>query len=227
MLPVPVVELCESAAPFCSIAVFLAPIPTIHQIKRDRRVGDLPLLPYSSMILSGFLWTVYGKLKGEPSVWASNAIGLVLGLYYFYGFTKFAPKESSSSSSSSTLPGRVRHHKMVIWTTFIGTMLLYYSGSSLASRIIGFAAVALYLALSGSPLAAVRTVLRTKSAQAIPWPFTLASICSCFCWTVFGLFKMNDPNVYWTSAIGLTFGIMQAALKVIYGDGHRPVPLPI
>ena len=223
MLPVPIVELCENAAPFCSIAVFMAPLPTISQIKRDGRVGDLPLLPYSSMILSGFLWTVYGKLKGEPSVWASNAVGLILGLYYFYGFTQFAPKEESSP----TLPGSVKHHKMVIWSTVIGTMLLYMSGSSLAGRIIGFAAVMLYLALSASPLAAVQTVLRTKSAQAIPLPFVLASICSCFCWTVFGFFKMNDPNVYLTSGIGLTFGIMQAALKLIYRGGRRPVPFPI
>lgn len=220
MLPTQLVNLCENAAPFSSIAMFVAPLPTMSQINRDRKVGDLPLLPYSSMTLNAFLWTVYGRLKGEPIVWASNAIGLFLGLYYFYWFTKFAPKKSP------TLPGSVKHHKMVIRSTFIGTMLLYLSGSSAAARIIGFAAVALYPALSGSPLAAVNTVIRTKSAKSIPLPFTLASICNCFCWTVFGFVKMNDPNVYWTGGIGLAFGIMQAALKLIYGEG-RPAPLPI
>ena len=54
------VKICGVLAPFTSIAVCLAPIPTINKIVRDRSVGNLPLLPYSSMFVNGFVWVVYG-----------------------------------------------------------------------------------------------------------------------------------------------------------------------
>jgi solute carrier family 50 (sugar transporter) len=60
------------SAPVFSIAVFCAPIPTLRQVSLDRTVGNLPLLPYSSMIASAFLWVVYGILKSEPKIWSAN-----------------------------------------------------------------------------------------------------------------------------------------------------------
>jgi len=55
------VNLCGLIAPFSSIAVCLAPIPTVNKIASDRSVGNLPLLPYSSMFVNGFVWVVYGS----------------------------------------------------------------------------------------------------------------------------------------------------------------------
>ena len=48
-------------APFMSVVVFMAPIPTILHVARDRTVRGLPLLPYSSMIANTFLYVMYGK----------------------------------------------------------------------------------------------------------------------------------------------------------------------
>lgn len=44
------VTLCATIAPYCGVLCFLAPIPTIGQVKRDKTTGALPLLPYSSMV---------------------------------------------------------------------------------------------------------------------------------------------------------------------------------
>jgi uncharacterized protein with PQ loop repeat len=59
-------------APIFSIVVFCAPIPTLRQVSRDQTVGNLPLLPYSSMMASASLWVVYGILKSEPKIWSAN-----------------------------------------------------------------------------------------------------------------------------------------------------------
>ena len=173
------------------------------------------------MTLSSLLWATYGVLIKEPNVWMTNSVGLAFGLYYFYEFVQYSPK------SAPTLPGSVEMHKKAIGGFFVATMLLFFSNSPLSVHIIGKAAVVLCLAMFGSPLAAVKVVIQTRSAKAIPLPFTLASVLCCFCWTVFGLFKMNDANVYVTNALGLLFGVIQAALKVIYGDNDKkPVALP-
>jgi solute carrier family 50 (sugar transporter) len=212
------IDLCGKLAPLASIVVFLAPMPTIQQIKRDKTVSSLPLLPYSTMIMSAFLWAAYGILIHQANVWATNALGFGFGVYYWYQFVQYAPLEAP------TLPGSVARHQQAIAATVVATATtLVVASAETAKTVIGSAAVALCLAMFGSPLAALKTVLATKSAKSIPWPFTIASMVNCFLWSVFGFFKMNDPNVYLTNALGLSFGLVQAALKLIYKDHGKPI----
>jgi solute carrier family 50 protein (sugar transporter) len=215
MLALQFASICGRIAPVASIVVFLAPFPTIQQIKRDRSVGNLPLLPYSSMASSAFLWSTYGILKSEPNIWVTNLLGLVFASYYFFQFVQFAPK------SSPTLPGSVEQHVQGFGAIVITASLLVVSGLSIAIHIIGMAAVVLCLAMFGSPLAALKVVVQSKSSDAIPLPFTLASVVNCFAWTVYGLFSMNDPNIYITNGLGLFFTLAQLALKFIYPANGR------
>ena len=72
-----------------------------------------------------------------------------------------------------------------------------------------------------SPLSALKTVLKTKSAKSIPLPFTLATVLNCFLWSVAGLKDFHDFNVYFPNLVGLGLGLTQVALKLVYGDGSR------
>jgi solute carrier family 50 protein (sugar transporter) len=55
------VAACGKAAPLVSSGVFLSPLPTVQNIIREKSVGNLPLLPYSSMCVNSFVWMTYGK----------------------------------------------------------------------------------------------------------------------------------------------------------------------
>ena len=55
------VAACGKAAPIVSSGVFLSPVPTVLNIMKDRSVGNLPLLPYSSMCVNAFMWMTYGE----------------------------------------------------------------------------------------------------------------------------------------------------------------------
>jgi solute carrier family 50 protein (sugar transporter) len=190
-------------------------MPTIIQIGHDRSVGTLPLLPYSSMIASCFLWLFYGLLRNEAKIWFTNLIGFCFGLFYFSKFVVWAPLKSP------TLPGSVQLHVQVCLAIFAATFSLTFLSPLSAAGIIGNIAVLFCLIMFGSPLAALKTVLQTKSASSIPLPFTLATIVNCFLWSVTGLLDMNDVNVYLPNLIGFLFGIVQLALKLIYGDGAK------
>jgi solute carrier family 50 (sugar transporter) len=216
------VDFCGHLAPLVSIVVFLAPIPTMQQIKRDQSVGSFPLLPYSSMIASTFLWVVYGLLKTESKIYVTNSVGLMLGAYYFYTFIQFAPPVAA------TLPGAVVQHQqgmatMILLTAFVAMSNIIPS----PERVIGFAGVVFCIALFASPLAALRVVIQTKSAKAIPLPFCVASTVNCLLWTVVGIFYMKDINVWLPNSLGLSFSLIQVILKLVYsdcpgGDGKEP-----
>jgi len=51
---------CGQAAPIVSSCVFMSPLPTVQNIMQEKSVGDLPLLPYSSMCVNAFMWMTYG-----------------------------------------------------------------------------------------------------------------------------------------------------------------------
>ena len=66
------VEACGLAAPIASIFVSLSPFPTVQKILKDKSVGDLPLLPYSSLVAN---WYVMGN--GQVTA-ASSSIYMIL-----------------------------------------------------------------------------------------------------------------------------------------------------
>lgn len=166
------------------------------------------------MIANCFLWITYGLLKHEIRIWGPNGVGFVLALFYFLKFSRYAPPKSP------TLPGSIRQHVQANAAVVAATFgLVYLSPLGDPAEVIGNIAVLFCVAMFGSPLAALRTVLEMKSAKSIPLPFTLATVLNCFLWSVFGVLEKNDVNIYIPNLLGLAFGVAQVALKLIYGDG--------
>ena len=59
-------DICSQLAPITSVLCSLAPLPTIREVSRTKSVGNLPLLPYSSMTANGVIWALYGYLVDSP-----------------------------------------------------------------------------------------------------------------------------------------------------------------
>lgn len=211
------VSLCGKAAPVVCSAVFLAPLPTVANIASTKSVGNLPLLPYSSMAVNAFIWTLYGILNADSKIWFPNAFGLTMGLYYCSQFKKFVPK--NANSLPGTLSQHVRYGALLMTFTLLAATGL---DKSMASKIIGKLGVIVCMVLFASPLSALKDVIATKSASSIPLPFTLACMLNCFLWSVVGVFDMKDFNIYFPNILGLLSSIAQFALKLMYGNGSNP-----
>ena len=166
------------------------------------------------MIANCFLWTTYGILNNDIRIWGSNGTGLVGALYYCWVFTQYCPSQSPS------LPGSIRQHVQanVLVISGTGLFLLLFSSLPNSATYIGNVGVLFCVAMFGSPLAALKTVIQTKSAVSIPLPFTLATVLNCWLWSVAGLLDMHDPNIYVPNLLGLACGLTQVGLKGMYGN---------
>lgn len=209
------VNMCGTIAPFCGVICFLAPFPTIQQISRDKTVGNLPLLPYSSMIANGFVWVMYGLLKSLPAVWGSNAIGVLLGMYYFSNFAKHC------SPTANSLPGTIQQHLKGTGAIILFNLVLAFSGINNSTDIIGKEGVFFCIIMFASPLSALKHVIESQSAASIPLPFTMASLVNCTAWSVLGWFSMNDFNIYFPNLLGLCCAVAQLLLKMMCGNGVK------
>ena len=176
-------------------------------------ISSLPLLPYSSMAVNGFLWTMYGLLlKAKPIVFP-NVVGACLALSYIVLFAmKSSPsrdgrhidlvqKASISTSlwARTDLPSTFRTHLTVGSSILMLGFTCYKGGlrnqlAALATLVCGVMFV--------SPLAKISSILKNKSCPpgAIPLPFTIATAANCFLWSVYGIkgvkgkFKAGTPQ---------------------------------
>ena len=211
------VSMCGNLAPLASMVVTLAPIPTINEMIRNRSTMNLPLLPYSSMLVNAFLWTSYGFLKNESKVWIPNVFTLFCAAYYIQRFLVLAPK------GASNLPGTARNHFQVGGTVIASAVIpMMFLPLSKATEIIGMQGVLLCLVLFASPLSSLKQVIISRSASSIPLPFTLACCFNCFFWSVFGLLEISDVMIYLPNLLGLSFGRFQDRLifVIFYTPNH-------
>lgn len=208
-----VLHACGRIAPASSMVLFLAPLPTLLMVARQKSTQNLPLLPYSSMVCSSILWVAYGVLKQDPRIWSGNAVGLVMGLLYLATFVRYHRTPSSSDASKSNLPGTVSQHVNAVGSIAVLTAYLL---AQKQTDVVGVLAMAFCVLMFGSPLAATKLVLQTQSSAHIPWPFTMASFTNCALWSICGIFDMKDVAVILPNVLGFTLSTMQVLLKWIF-----------
>jgi solute carrier family 50 protein (sugar transporter) len=168
-------------------------------------------------------YKIDGLLIQEKNVWFTNLVGFFFGLFYFAKFIKYVPPKSV------TLPGTVKNHTQaclgIVAATSIWVLVCYLTVQRnnmwmpYAASLVGNVAVVFCLLMFASPLSALKTVLRTRSARSIPLPFTLATVLNCFLWSVAGLGEFRDFNIYFPNLLGLAFGLIQVALKIVFENG--------
>jgi len=196
---------------------FLSPIPTFREIMSSGTTGKLPMLPFSSMLTNGFLWTTYGILNANPAIWAPNVPAFVLGVIYTGIFAKAAP------AGANWLPGTVPMHVggaalSCAAITAAATML----DTPTAITALGWAGTTVVIVMFSGPLAAMKTVIETKSTKSLPFSMTVASFICTSLWTTYGLY-LDDFFIWFPNGLGLVSSFVQFGLFAKYGF-HKDEP---
>ena len=94
------------------------------------------------------------------------------------------------------------------------TMTLFLYGNAMC---IGFIGCTLAVCLMGSPLAALNTVLATRSTESMPFLTSLSAFFNSLSWSLYGLLVSYDPMIYTPNLIGLAVTSVQMALFLKFG----------
>jgi solute carrier family 50 protein (sugar transporter) len=86
-------------------------------------------------------------------------------------------------------------------------------------KIMGYIAVAINICMYGSPLEVMRSVIRAKSAAALPIVFSAMSFLNCALWVIFGIMD-DDMFVLTPNAIATVLSAIQIGLYLKYPP-HR------
>lgn len=191
--------------------LFLAPTITFKRIMTNKSTEQFSGIPYPMTLLNCLLSAWYGLpfiSKNNTLVTVINGTGAVIETIYVLIFILYARKKEKA--------------KVLGLVTFV---LAAFSTVALVSvfalhgktrrYFCGFAAAIFSVIMYGSPLSIMRTVIRTKSVEFMPFFLSLFVFLCGTSWFVFGLLG-NDPFVYVCNGFGSVLGALQLILYSIY-----------
>lgn len=162
------------------------------------------------------MWFVYGALKAQKMLWVPNLVSLPLSIWCFCVYTRYSPQESTQ------LPGTVMQHVVLILGLFAITSLsAVVLPPWIAVQVVGLQAVFICVVRDWSPLVRLKEVLKTKNADSLSGPMSIAGCFDCALWATFGKMGMDDALVYIPNTIRLGFTALQVVLLAMYGSWAR------
>ncbi|KAG2712432.1 hypothetical protein I3760_04G125600, partial [Carya illinoinensis] len=183
-----------------ALFLFLAPIITFKRIIQNKGTEKFSGVPYVMTLLNCLLSAWYGLPFVSPNnllVSTINGSGAAIELIYVAIFLIYAPKRE----------------KAKIFGIF-SFVVLVFSIVALG-MFCGFAASIFSIIMYASPLSIMRTVIKTKSVEFMPFFLSLSVFLCGTSWFVFGLLG-RDPFVFVQNGLGCGLGLAQLILYFIY-----------
>merc|ERR1711907_697407 len=141
--------------------VLLAPSLTIRKIWNDKSVGKYESFPFVSFIGNCGVWLVYGLLDKEPTIYISNGIGFLAGIFFTYVYASL--EKIPSQNYLFSLVMNLIAISMVLIVEFLNV-----SKESVLS-VLGIIGAGTAIVLLSSPLVAMKTVMKEKSSESMPF----------------------------------------------------------
>ncbi|CAJ2662211.1 bidirectional sugar transporter SWEET17-like [Trifolium pratense] len=198
-----------------SILMFLSPVPTFWRIIKHRSTEDFSCFPYICTLLNSSLWTYYGIIKdGEYLVATVNGFGIVVEIIYILLFLIYAPPKIRVKTA---IIGGILD--VVILAAAVVTTQLALEGDA-RSGAVGIMGAALNILMYASPLAVMKTVVKTKSVEYLPFLLSFFFFINGGVWLLYA-FLVRDLILGVPNGTGFVLGAMQLVLYAVYRNGKQ------
>ncbi|KAL6627795.1 hypothetical protein ACP70R_031521 [Stipagrostis hirtigluma subsp. patula] len=195
-----------------SVLVFVSPIKTFWRIVRSGSTEDFDPSPYVFTLLNALLWLYYGLTKPDGFLVATvNGFGVLMEAIYVVLFIVFAADHAT----------RVKTAKLAVAVDIAAFGVVFaatkFAISELDLRImvIGMICVCLNIVMYGSPLAATKTVIATKSVEFMPFFLSFFLFLNGGVWATYAVLD-RDIFLGIPNGVGFVLGIIQLIIYVIY-----------
>ncbi|GLT79465.1 hypothetical protein SLA2020_509530 [Shorea laevis] len=199
-----------------SFGVSLAPLPTFYQIYKKKTSEGFQSIPYVVSLFSAMLWIYYALLKKDAILLITiNTFCVFIQTFYIFTYFYYAPKKE-----------RIMTVKLILLFNVFGFGLVCLSTlfleKGLRLRVLGYICMGFALCVFAAPLCIVRKVIKTKSAEFMPFYLSLFLTLGAVMWFFYGLL-LKDLNIAIPNVLGFLFGILQMILYAIYRKKPKQV----
>ncbi|XP_020269224.1 bidirectional sugar transporter SWEET7b-like [Asparagus officinalis] len=209
---------------FFSLALFLAPAPTILDIVANRAVEDYSPWPYFATFINCLLWFFYRLPFVHPGsflVLPVNMFGVLLQLIYIVVFILCAnnPNQRRTLIAIFIL-------ELMFFVLVVVLVLSCVRSQETRSTIVGILCIIFGILMYASPLSALISVTRTENLSYMPLMPSLTNLANGICWTIYYSIKFSLYMVI-PSAIGIVISVFELIIYArIYFKVRYPKPQP-
>ncbi|OMP03249.1 SWEET sugar transporter [Corchorus olitorius] len=198
-----------------SILVFASPMTTFWKVIKKKSTDRYKVVPYITTLLCTSLWTFYGLLKpGGLLIMTVNGAGAIFQFTYVTLFLLYCPQDKKVKTAKLVA---------VLDIGFLGSVIavtLLLLNKNLQLTFTGFLCAALTIGMYASPLAAMRTVIKTKSVEYMPFLLSFFLFLNAGVWSVYSLL-IGDFFIGISNAIGFLLGSAQLILYSMYKNKSK------
>ncbi len=166
--------------------------------------------PYIATFLCTSLWTFYGVLKpGGFLVATVNGAGAILHCIYILLFLIYSPQDKKVKTAQ--LVGILD----VGFLAAVMVVALFALHGTIQLTFLGILCSGLTIIMYGSPLLAMKTVMKTKSVEYMPFLVSFFMFLNAGIWTLYSVL-IKDLFIQIPNFIGMILGVAQIIIYVIY-----------
>eukprot|EP01038_Epipyxis_sp_PR26KG_P007884 gene7884-10700_t len=191
----------KAAGPVLFLALQLSSLITVYRIHSVKSVGKLSSLPFFSLFVNCYIWTLYGFLKTDNTIMLPNVSGFMVSIICIVVYRRYSEEFS--------------------WLFYGVSFIIILISSVLTAHgeanLLGSLGCVLSIIVSGSPLAVVKTVINEKSTISMPFFTSFIMWLNNFSWLSYGIMIANDPLIYLPNLLGFSLSTVQMILFVVYG----------
>jgi solute carrier family 50 protein (sugar transporter) len=207
-----------------TVGYLLSPSPTCWQIVKAKSTGQFSPVPNIIGVFNCSLWVYYSAvtMAGSTENLMPNLLVNVIGASLFASYVVVFMLYSDSR-------GRIVAQLLLTVASFGVLVMLFelvvphlnldfhWGGDDvpLKSSICGVTTDILNVALYGSPLIVMKTVIRTRSVESMPLPFSAATFVVNVVWTLQGLL-IGNITVLLPNVLGMVLSVAQLVLYAYY-----------
>ncbi|TVU21175.1 hypothetical protein EJB05_30799 [Eragrostis curvula] len=195
-----------------SVLVFISPIKTFWRIVRKGSTEEFEPAPYVLTLLNALLWLYYGVTKPDGFLVATvNGFGAIMETFYVVLFLVYAADHTKRVKTAKLAAGLDIGGFGVVFavTTFAISEL------DLRIMVIGMISVCLNIVMYASPLAAMKTVITTRSVEFMPFFLSFFLFLNGGVWAAYAVLD-RDIFLGIPNGIGFFLGSIQLIIYAIY-----------
>ncbi|KAG0491889.1 hypothetical protein HPP92_005287 [Vanilla planifolia] len=171
-----------------TLCLFLSPVPTFVRIYKNKSVEQFSQIPYIATFLNCMLWVLYGLPFVKPNsllVLTINSAGVAIELCYIVVFITY------SEGARRRMTVLLFLADVALVAIVAAVVLSLYHTHGKRTLVIGIISVFFCIMMYASPLVAMRTVIKTKSIEFMPFYLSMVSFFNGVCWTIYALLQFD------------------------------------
>ncbi|KAJ1959155.1 sugar transmembrane transporter activity protein [Dispira parvispora] len=196
-----------------TVAMFVSGLSVVKQLKTGGAgIKQLSPLPAFATLVNTVLWCKYGLRNQDVPMVLVNTFGALTSSALAYAHYHYTPHTT-------------RVEKLGLYTALLLVAVLgyvnYLAPVDKATMILGWCCCLGAVVMFGSPLAAMNTVVTSRSTFALSFPLSLTSFGTSASWAWYG-YDISDSFVFAPNFAGAILAAVQLAMFVIYRNRNDP-----